>query len=248
MRASSSSSKRARPAASEALPPNEPAAAPSLALGYAFREPALLRQALTHRSSGTPNYERLEVVGDAVLDCVVGVALCERFPGTPEGDLSRARAHLVNQETLAQVARRLDLGAALRLGDGELRSGGANRPSILADALEAVFGAVFLDGGFEAARAVIDGVFADVLRDADPTMLGKDPKTRLQEWLQAKRVPVPEYAIVGTSGEAHAQQFEVECRIPQLGAVAIGIGPNRRSAEQDAAQKAFAAITQARHG
>jgi len=248
MRASSSSSKRARPAASEGRPSTEPAPTPPLALGYTFAEPALLRQALTHRSYGTPNYERLEFVGDAVLDCVVAVALFERFPGTPEGDLSRARAHLVNQDTLAHVARRLDLGAALRLGEGELRSGGADRASILADALEAVFGAVFVDGGFDAARAVIDAVFADVLRDADPTTLGKDPKTRLQEWLQAKRVPVPEYAIVGTSGEAHAQQFEVECRIPQLAVVAVGAGPNRRSAEQDAAQKALAAIAQARHG
>jgi ribonuclease-3 len=243
MRASSSSSKRARPAAGEALPPAEPAATPSLALGYAFRDPALLRQALTHRSYGTPNYERLEFVGDAVLDCVVALALFERFPGTPEGDLSRARAHLVNQETLAQVARRLDLGAALRLGEGELRSGGADRASILADALEAVFGAVFLDGGFDAARTVVDAVFADVLREVDPATLGKDPKTRLQEWLQAKRVAVPEYAIVGTSGEAHAQRFEVECRIPQLAVVATGIGTSRRSAEQDAAHKALAAIT-----
>jgi ribonuclease-3 len=202
-----------------------------------------LRQALTHRSYGTPNYERLEFVGDAVLDCVVARALYERFPATPEGDLSRARAHLVNQETLAQVARRLDVGAALRLGEGELRSGGADRTSILADALEAVFGAVFLDGGFDAARAVIDAVFADVLRDADPATLGKDPKTRLQEWLQAKRLPVPEYAVVGTSGEAHAQQFDVECRVPQLGVVALGVGPSRRVAEQDAAQKALAAVT-----
>ena len=247
MRASSSSSKRARPAASEASPSAEAAQAP-LALGYTFAEPALLRQALTHRSYGTPNYERLEFVGDAVLDCVVALALFERFPATPEGDLSRARAHLVNQETLAQVARRLGLGAALRLGEGEQKSGGADRASILADALEAVFGAVFLDGGFEAARRVIDAVFAEVLRDADPAALGKDPKTRLQEWLQAKRVPVPEYAIVGTRGEAHAQQFEVECRIPQLDVVAVGVGSNRRGAEQDAAQKALAALTQARSG
>jgi ribonuclease-3 len=248
MRASSSSSKPAPPAASEPLPSGEPAAAPPLALGYAFADPALLRQALTHRSYGTPNYERLEFVGDAVLDCVVALALFERFPATPEGDLTRARAHLVKQDTLAQVARRLDLGAALRLGEGELRSGGADRASILADALEAVFGAVFLDGGFDAARAVIDDVFADVLRDADPMMLGKDPKTRLQEWLQAKRVPVPVYAIVRTSGEAHAQQFDVECRIPQLGVVAVGVGPNRRAAEQDAAQKALAAVVQASGG
>jgi ribonuclease III len=249
MRASSSSSKRARPAASEADPAaaDGPAARP-LALGYAFADPDLLRQALTHRSYGTPNYERLEFIGDAVLDCVVALALFQRFPTTAEGDLSRARAHLVNQETLAQVARRLDLGGALRLGEGELRSGGADRASILADALEAVFGAVFLDGGFDAARRVIDAVFADVLRDADPTTLGKDPKTRLQEWLQAKRVPVPEYAIVGTSGEAHAQKFEVECRIPQLAIVASGSGPSRRAAEQDAAQAALAAVAEARRG
>lgn len=248
MRASSSSSKRARPAASDASSPPERPVEPPLALGYTFADPDLLRQALTHRSYGTPNYERLEFIGDAVLDCVVALALFERFPGTPEGELSRARAHLVNQDTLAQVARRLDLGAALRLGEGELRSGGVDRASILADSLEAVFGAVFLDGGFDAARATIDAVFADVLRDADPATLGKDPKTRLQEWLQAKRVAVPEYAIVGTSGEAHAQRFEVECRIPQLSIVATGAGPSRRAAEQDAAQAALAAVTEARRG
>jgi ribonuclease-3 len=248
MRASSSSSKRARPAASAATPSADAPAAAPLALGYTFAHPDLLRQALTHRSYGTPNYERLEFVGDAVLDCVVALALFERFPATPEGDLSRARAHLVNQDTLAQLARRVSLGPALLLGEGELRSGGADRASILADALEAVFGAVFLDGGFDAARATIGAVFADVLRDADPSTLGKDPKTRLQEWLQAKRVPVPEYAIVGTSGEAHAQRFEVECRIPQLAVVATGAGTSRRAAEQDAAQAALAAVQDAARG
>ena len=248
MRASSSSSKRARPAASATTPSADPPAAAPLALGYTFADPALLRQALTHRSYGTPNYERLEFVGDAVLDCVVALALFERFPATPEGDLSRARAHLVNQDTLAQLARRVSLGPALLLGEGELRSGGADRASILADALEAVFGAVFLDGGFDAARATIGAVFADVLRDADPSSLGKDPKTRLQEWLQARRVPVPEYAIVGTSGEAHAQRFEVECRIPQLAVVATGTGTSRRAAEQDAAQAALAAVQDAARG
>jgi ribonuclease-3 len=250
MRASSSSSKRARPAASPSSSADDRAAAPApaLALGYTFADPALLRQALTHRSYGTPNYERLEFIGDAVLDCVVALALFERFPSTPEGDLSRARAHLVNQDTLALVARRLDLGAALLLGEGELRSGGHDRASILADSLEAVFGAVFLDGGFDAARTVIDAAFADVLRDADPATLGKDPKTRLQEWLQAKRLAVPEYVIVATTGEAHAQRFEVECRIPQLAIVAIGSGSNRRAAEQDAAQAALEAVKVARRG
>jgi ribonuclease-3 len=183
-----------------------------------------------------------------VLDCVVALALFERFPATAEGDLSRARAHLVNQDTLAQVARRLDLGAALLLGEGELRSGGADRASILADALEAVFGAVFLDGGFDAARATIDAVFADVLRDADPATLGKDPKTRLQEWLQAKHLSVPEYVIAATSGEAHAQRFDVECRIPQLDIVAHGSGPSRRAAEQASAEAALEAVKAARRG
>jgi ribonuclease-3 len=133
----------------------------------------------------------------------------------------------------------MDLGSALLLGDGELRSGGAERPSILADALEAVFGAVFLDGGFDAARGVIDTAFADVLAGADPATLGKDPKTRLQEWLQARRMPVPEYAVVGTSGEAHAQQFAVECRIPALGLTGSGAGTSRRTAEQAAAAAAY---------
>jgi ribonuclease-3 len=248
MRASSSSSKRARPAASATPPPVPRADAASLALGYTFAHPDLLRQALTHRSYGTPNYERLEFIGDAVLDCVVALALFERFPSTPEGDLSRARAHLVNQDTLAQVARRLDLGGALLLGEGELRSGGADRASILADALEAVFGAVFLDGGFDAARATIDAVFADVLRDADPTTLGKDPKTRLQEWLQGRHLAVPEYAIVATSGEAHAQRFDVECRIAQLDIVATGSGPSRRAAEQASAEAALDAVKEVRRG
>jgi ribonuclease-3 len=220
-------------------------------LGYAFRERALLRQALTHRSYGTPHNERLEFVGDAVLNCVVARALFARFPDTPEGDLSRARASLVNKETLALVARRLDLGEALRLGEGEAKSGGPDRPSILADALEAVFGAVFVDGGYDAASAVIDAAYADVLRDADPAALAKDPKTRLQEWLQGRRVAVPEYAVVATRGEAHAQLFDVECRIPALGVATTGTGTSRRGGEQAAAALALAEIAtreRRRHG
>jgi ribonuclease-3 len=214
-------------------------AAPRIALDHAFANPDLLRQALTHRSYGAPNNERLEFVGDAVLNCVVALALFERFPNIAEGDLSRARAHLVNKDTLAQVARRIGLGGAIRLGEGEVRSGGTDRASILADALEAVFGAVFLDAGFDAARRAVDDAYADLLLDADPSVLGKDPKTRLQEWLQAQRLPVPEYVIVATTGVAHAQRFTVECRIPGLGIIVAGSGASRRAAEQDAASRAL---------
>ena len=208
-------------------------------LGHVFGAPDLLAQALTHRSHNSRHNERLEFVGDAVLNCVVALALYERFPNTDEGDLSRARASLVNRDTLARLARRLGLGDAVKLGEGELKSGGADRGSILADALEAVFGAVFVDGGFEAAKRVIVAAYGEELALADPATLGKDPKTRLQEWLQARRIPVPEYAVVGTHGEAHAQQFAVECRIPQLDLVASGAGSSRRAAEQDAAQRAW---------
>lgn len=209
-------------------------------LGYAFRRPELLAQALTHRSYGAHHNERLEFVGDAVLNCVVAAALYARFPQVPEGDLSRFRAHLVNRDTLARLAGALALGGAIRLGEGEQRSGGPGRPSILADALEAVFGAVFLDGGYDAARAAIEAVFADDFAALDPANLGKDPKTRLQEWLQARRIAVPEYAVTATAGEAHAQTFTVECRVPALGLTAIGEGLSRRAAEQAAATAVYA--------
>jgi ribonuclease-3 len=215
----------------------------SARLGHAFRRPHLLAQALTHRSHGARHNERLEFVGDSVLNCAIALTLFERFPDTAEGDLSRTRAFLVNRDTLAALARELSLGAELRVGEGEQRSGGLDRPSILADALEAVFGAVFVDAGFDAARAVIDRVFAEVLRDADPATLGKDPKTRLQEWLQARRLPVPEYAVVEVSGEAHAQTFVVECRIAALALTTAGKGASRRVAEQAAATEAFRQAT-----
>ena len=211
-------------------------------LGHAFRDPALLRQALTHRSFGIPHNERLEFVGDAVLNCVVARALFARYPDTAEGDLSRTRASLVNRDTLARVARNVDLGAAILLGEGELRSGGADRASILADALEAVFGAVFVDAGYDAAQRVIDTAYGELLTDADPGVLAKDPKTRLQEWLQGRKVSVPDYAVTGTRGEAHAQQFDVECRIPALGVVTSGAGTSRRIAEQEAAAAALALL------
>ena len=217
---------------------------PSIALrdrlGHAFRRPDLLAHALTHRSHGATHNERLEFVGDAVLNCVVAAALFERFPAIPEGELSRVRASLVNRDTLARRARGLSLGAEIALGEGEVRSGGGERPSILADALEAVFGAVFVDAGFDAARAVIERVYAGEFVDLDPAALGKDPKTRLQEWLQARRLAVPEYAVTGIGGEAHAQTFTIECRIPALSIVATGTGTNRRAAEQAAAAEAFA--------
>jgi ribonuclease-3 len=209
-------------------------------LGYQFRRPELLRQALTHRSYGLPHNERLEFVGDAVLACVIALALYERFPHTQEGDLSRARASLVNRDTLARLAQDLDLAGALLLGKGA-RKGGSDLRWIQADALEAVFGAVFMDGGFDAARAAIERAYGELLRSADPQALGKDPKTRLQEWLQARRLPVPEYALTGTSGEAHAQQFTVECRIPALGVATSGRGTSLRAAEQEAAARALAA-------
>ena len=218
-------------------------------LGYEFRDPALLREALTHRSFGVPHNERLEFVGDAVLNCAVALMLFEQFPATQEGELSRARANLVNRDTLVQLGRQIGLGAHIRLGEGEIKSGGADRASIIADALEAVLGAVFLDGGFVAARTVIDRVYADLLRCADPTTLGKDPKTRLQEWLQARRHPVPEYVVVATLGEAHQQLFEVDCRISALSLITHGSGASRRAAEQEAAAAALARVlASASHG
>lgn len=214
------------------------------ALGHAFRRPELLRQALTHRSFGADQNERLEFVGDSILNCVIAVVLYQRFPQMTEGELSRLRANLVNKDTLHRLALANDLGAAIRLGEGETKSGGASRPSILADALEAVFGAIFLDAGFEAARVAIQGVFERELAEIDPTDTGKDPKTRLQELLQARRLPVPEYSIIDVKGEAHSQTFEVVCLIPALGIAAKGAGTSRRSAEQAAAAGAY---DQARH-
>ncbi len=208
-------------------------------LGHAFRRPELLAQALTHRSFGATHNERLEFVGDAVLNCAIAAVLYERFPAIPEGELSRVRASLVNRDTLARLARGFGLGAEVVLGEGEVRSGGGERPSILADALEAVFGAVFVDAGFAAARGVIEHVYAASFADLDPATLGKDPKTRLQEWLQARRIAVPEYVVIGVDGEAHAQTFTIECRIVALGISARGTGTNRRAAEQSAAAQAY---------
>ena len=208
-------------------------------LAYEFRDAALLRQALTHRSHGAPHNERLEFLGDGLLNFVVARLLYEQFSKLPEGDLSRLRASLVNQQTLSELATSLYLGDHLRLGEGELKSGGFRRPSILADAFEAIIGAVFLDGGFAAAESVLAGLYRPLLEKADPASLGKDPKTRLQEYLQARRLALPQYSIVEVSGEAHDQHFRVECAIPELGVASLGEGPSRRAAEQEAARTAY---------
>jgi ribonuclease-3 len=211
-------------------------------LGHDFRHPELLRQALTHRSYGVTHNERLEFVGDSVLNCVIAAALFARFPQLPEGELSRVRANLVNRDTLSRLARGLDLGRLIHVGQGETRSGGTARPSILADTLEALFGAVFVDAGFDAAQTAVLAVYAEDLSSLDPSLDSKDPKTRLQELLQGRGLPVPEYAIVTVTGEAHAQTFEVACRIPGLAIDARGSGSSRRAAEQVAAANAYANV------
>jgi len=211
-------------------------------LGYRFTDGALLRQALTHRSFGQPNNERLEFLGDSVLNCVVAELLFHRFGSVDEGELSRRRASLVRQDTLHAIAGRLDLGECLLLGEGESRSGGARRPSILADALEAIVGAILLDGGFARARAAIADLYEPILAAGEPTGSVKDPKTLLQEHLQARRLPLPLYAVVATSGAAHDQRFEVDCAIPKLAMRVRGQGASRRAAEQAAAAVALAQI------
>ena len=212
------------------------------ALGYPFARPGLLDQALTHRSHSTPHNERLEFLGDSVLNCVVAAELCERFPRAREGELSRLRAALVRQETLHQMAHALSLGDELRLGEGELRSGGHTRPSILADALEAIFGAIYLDGGFEAARKAILALYDQALKDLDPRATSKDPKTMLQELLQARHIALPRYVVVSTQGAAHDQRFEVECVVAALSVSTRGSGSSRRVAEQEAARRAYEQI------
>jgi ribonuclease-3 len=211
-------------------------------LGYTFRDPALLSRALTHRSHSAEHNERLEFVGDAVLNCAVAAALYRRFPQLPEGDLSRIRANLVNRDCLLLRAQDLGMSGLVRLGEGEVKSGGASRPSILADATEAVFGAIFLDGGFDAAGKVIEHCYAEAVSAVDPAASGKDPKTRLQEWLQAKGMPLPEYTITAIDGEAHRQTFTVSCRVHALGRGTTGHGASRRVAEQEAARAALAEL------
>jgi ribonuclease-3 len=219
-------------------------------LGYRFTAPALLEQAVTHRSHGAVHNERLEFLGDAVLNCTIAQLLFQKYARLNEGDLSRLRANLVKQSSLADIAERIELSGYLRLGEGEMKSGGFRRPSILADTMEAIFGAVLVDGGFEAGSGVIARLFEPVLKHVDPKTLGKDAKTLLQEYLQGKRLPLPVYTVVETRGAAHNQEFEVECAIPKLEISVRGNGRSRRAAEQTAAKlaldQAHAALSAAR--
>jgi ribonuclease-3 len=204
-------------------------------LGYAFRQAELLHQAVTHRSFSADHNERLEFLGDSVLNLAVAHLLYAQLASLPEGDLSRVRANLVKQDTLHQLAKSLNLSAVMRLGEGEMRSGGPNRPSILADALEAIIGAVYLDGGYPHAQALVERLFAQVDIKPDMQAVGKDPKTELQEWLQGRKLALPKYTVVGTSGAAHRQQFEVSCEVTELRQTQQGSGASRRAAEQAAA-------------
>ncbi|MDE2118353.1 MAG: ribonuclease III [Betaproteobacteria bacterium] len=208
-------------------------------LGYAFTQPQLLQRALTHRSYNQAHNERLEFLGDSVLNCVIAKYLYDTYAGLPEGDLSRLRSNLVNQQTLFILAQQLDLGELLLLGEGERKSAGFRRPSILADAMEALFGAVFLDAGFAAAERVVLGLYVPFIAQADVQSLGKDAKTLLQEYLQGRKLALPQYTVIATHGEAHAQLFQVECEIGQLKLTARGEGPSRRAAEQAAAEAAY---------
>ena len=204
-------------------------------LQHQFKDIALLQRAVTHRSFSADHNERLEFLGDSVLGMVIAGILYERLKDLPEGDLSRVRANLVRQETLHQLALELRIPEVLRLGEGESKSGGQKRPSILADALEALIGAVYLDAGFETAQALVTRLFKAV--DINPHMqaIGKDAKTELQEWLQGRKMRLPIYRVVGTLGAAHEQTFEVECEIDELNLNERGIGSSRRAGEQAAA-------------
>ena len=207
--------------------------------GYRFVDQALLRQALTHRSHNAAHNERLELLGDSILNCIIAAELFSMYPAMAEGDLSRVRASLVNGQNLSILANQLDLGGRLLLGEGELRSGGAQRPSMLANAVEAVIGAVYLDAGFVVAQSFTLRIFADSLKTIDLRVAGKDAKTLLQELLQARHLPLPRYVVIATAGEAHEQSFQVECNVSELDIKTIGDGASRRAAEQVAARQAY---------
>ena len=206
-------------------------------LGYHFADPLLLQRALTHRSFGADHNERLEFLGDAVLNLAVSSLLYDRFSGSDEGDLTRVRAHLVREDSLHRAALGLGLPEVLRLSDGEARGGGALRPSILADAVEALIGAIYLESGFEPATRLVRQFFGDLIVSSEADSWSKDAKTELQEWLQARKLPVPAYRIVATRGQAHAQTFDVECAVAMLGLAELGEGRSRRVAEQEAARR-----------
>jgi len=208
-------------------------------LGYVFTQPQLLQRALTHRSHSAAHNERLEFLGDSVVNCVVAKYLHDTYPDLPEGDLSRLRSNLVNQQTLYMLAQKMSLGELLLLGEGERKSAGSSRPSILADALEALVGALFLDGGFQVAEKAVLSMYIPFIKQADVLTLGKDAKTLLQEYLQSRKLALPRYTVTATQGEAHAQLFQVECAIAQLKMTTRGEGSSRRIAEQMAAEAAY---------
>ncbi|MGD8266343.1 MAG: ribonuclease III [Chromatiales bacterium] len=212
------------------------------ALGVSFNSSELLEQALTHRSAGQPHNERLEFLGDAILGMIVAERLFTLFPEASEGQLSRLRAQLVKRDTLAKIAREISLGEYLRMGSGELRAGGQSRDSTLSDALEAFLGAVYLDLGTNAVEEVFNSLFEERLQQLDLSRSVKDPKTRLQEYLQSRNLALPEYSVTATSGKQHQQLFEVECSLPDLHITARGEGRSRRKAEQDAASNALELI------
>ena len=222
-----------RPSPGQAV--QEPLAALQSRLGHTFRDVRLLQQALTHRSFSADHNERLEFLGDSVLNLGVAHILYNKLSDLPEGDLSRVRANLVKQDTLHQLALSLELPDLLRLGEGELRSGGAKRASILADALEALLGAVYLDGGAEAAHQLVQHLFSQVDIRPDMQAASKDPKTELQEWLQARKMMLPRYTVIATHGAAHRQTFDVACEVQELRQYERGTGASRRAAEQAAA-------------
>jgi ribonuclease III len=213
------------------------------ALGHRFEDPTLLVRALTHRSASADHNERLEFLGDAVLSACVSSTLVMRYRAASEGELTRVRAQLVREESLHRMALGLSLPSLIRLSEGEARGGGAQRVSILADAVEALIGAVYLDAGYPAALAVVQRLWAQAIDSVDPSTLDKDPKTELQERLQARRLPTPDYRITATRGRAHAQTFEVACNVPALQLHALGQGASRRAAEQAAAQAVLAQWT-----
>lgn len=214
-------------------------------LGHTFKNKMLLERALTHRSYGAVHNERLEFLGDSILNCVVASLLFERYDQVNEGDLSRLRANLVKQQALYEIAQHLGVSQFLRLGEGELKSGGFKRPSILADTLEALFGATYLDAGFDTAAHVIRAQYIPILDSVDIGTLGKDAKTLLQEYLQGHKISLPTYNVVGTHGAAHDQQFEIECLVPKLNVQVFGSGASRRAGEQMAAEAALKQVKEA---
>lgn len=205
-------------------------------IGYTFENTQLLQQAMTHRSFSSEHYERLEYLGDAVINVIVSDLLYQALPNLPEGQLSRIRSNLVRQGSLHELALKLGLSQCLRLGEGEAKSGGAKRPSILADALEALLGAIYLDSGYETAQRIAKVWLEDIRVDMNMSQTAKDAKTELQEWLQARKMPLAVYTVIGTVGAAHEQTFDVECYVPSLKKTERGIGSTRRAGEQAAAQ------------